>query len=250
MRAFGFAERPEIAAVVPGSPADRAGLVAGDAIMAVDGVAVPVADVPRPDRRRPSYASTAALRARLDAAFAKGGATLTILRGGAERIVPIMPVPGCASPVELQPGTKRNAWSDGHAVALTSAIVAAAATDDELAALVGHELAHNFLHHRDRLDAAGVGRGLASRVGAKAAQVRATEDEADALGLYLAARAGYDPAAAAAFWQRFGAEHGDGLFTDATHPGWRDRVAALTRIAAEIAAKRRAGLPLVPARAN
>lgn len=248
MRAFGFAGRPALSAVVPGSPADRAGLVAGDTITTVDGVALPARDVPQPDRRVPGYAATAALLARLAAAFSRGPATLTIVRGAAERVVRIDPVAGCASAVELQAGTTPNAWSDGHAVALTSAMAAAAASDDELAVVIGHELAHNFLHHRQRLDAAGIGGGLGSRIGRKAAQVRETEDEADALGLYLAARAGYDPAAAATFWQRFGAEHGDGLFPDATHPRWRDRVATLTRIAAEIAAKRSAGLPLVPER--
>lgn len=243
---FGFAGRPVLSAVVAGSPADRAGLVAGDTIAAVDGVAVPAVDVPRPDRRPPSYAATAALQARLATALTRGAAVLAIVRGGVPRDVRLDPVGGCASPVEVQAGTRRNAWSDGHAVVLTSAIIAAAASDDELAALIGHELSHNFLHHRARLDAAGVGRGLGSRVGPKAAQVRQTENEADALGVYLAARAGYDPAAAAAFWQRFGEKYGDGLFTDATHPGWRDRVTTLTRLAAEIAAKRRAGLPLLP----
>lgn len=250
VRAFGFAGRPALSAVVPGSPADRAGLVAGDTITTVDGVAVPATDVPQPDRRAPDYAATAALRTQLAAAFAQGLATLTIVRDGAERVVRVDPVAGCASAVEVQAGTTRNAWSDGHAVALTSAMVAAAASDDELAIVIGHELSHNFLHHRERLDAAGIGQGLGSRIGRKAAQVRETENEADALGLYLAARAGYDPAAAAVFWQRFGSEHGDGLFTDATHPGWRDRVATLTRIAAEIAARRRAGLALVPDQAD
>lgn len=242
-RLFGFAGRPVIEAVVPGGPADRAGLRMGDAIVAVDGFALPIATPPGGAQ---SDAAIETLQQRLAAAYARGRTVLTLERDGGTRAARIDPVAGCASFMQLQPGRARDAWSDGTGVAITSGMLAETRSDDELATILGHELAHNVLHHRDRLHAAGIGRGLASRVGAKAAQVRRTEEAADYVGLYLAARAGYDPAAAVAFWQRFGEAHGDGLLTDATHPGWRARVAALSAAAAEIAAKRARGAPLLP----
>ncbi len=131
-----------------------------------------------------------------------------------------------------------NAEADGRYVQVTSAIVDYVASDDELAVVIGHELAHNIRGHRAALDAQGVGTGLFSKFGKNAAKTRATEIEADRLGLYLMARAGYDPEAAPAFWRRFGREHGAGIFADATHPGWRKREEYLRDVIEEIAGKR------------
>ena len=120
------------------------------------------------------------------------------------------------------------------------------ASDDELAFLVGHEMSHNILGHRARLDEEGVGRGVFSAYGKNAAAIRRTEEEADYLGLYLVASAGYDPAAAATFWQRFSQAHGMGIFADSTHLNGQQRVRYLRLAAAEIARKRVANLPLTP----
>src|SRR3546814_17247433 len=51
--------------------------------------------------------------------------------------------------------------------------------DAELAAAIAHELAHNILRHRARLDAAGVDRGLAKQFGRNARMFKQTEIEAD-----------------------------------------------------------------------
>src|SRR3546814_18353503 len=66
------------------------------------------------------------------------------------------------------------------------------------------------------------------------------------LSVWLLAGAGYDPAAAARFWSRFGQRKGRPLFQASTHPSWRDRVAALEAEAATIAAARMLGRPLHP----
>jgi predicted Zn-dependent protease len=96
-------------------------------------------------------------------------------------------------------------------------------TDDELAAVIGHEIAHALLEHgRARMSEAlvkNVGINLAaayfglSDLGAtalaQAAQLAVTlpysrghETDADLLGIELAARAGYDPRAAVSVWQK------------------------------------------------
>jgi hypothetical protein len=234
-RLFEFAGRPAVQAVVAGSPADQAGIRAGDGIAAIDGVAIPAVAVPQPDRRRPSYDLAGAVQQQFDRALGRGPVHLSLDRGGTVLSVEVRPVSGCVSAVQLLPNHKRDAWSNGRGVVVTSRLAAIVASDDELAAIIGHELAHNILHHAQR-----------DMRGAKASRVREVEREADYVGVYLVARAGYDPAAAAAFWRRYGKEYGDGWFVDTSHPGWRDRTAALAAAAAEIAAKRARGLALLP----
>jgi len=96
--------------------------------------------------------------------------------------------------------------------------------DDEVAMIMGHEVAHALLEHaRERMAKSGgtelVLRGAAALFGlgglGDLAAVGATqllslkfgredESEADSLGLLLAARAGYDPAAGVTLWQKMG----------------------------------------------
>jgi hypothetical protein len=99
--------------------------------------------------------------------------------------------------------------------------------DELLAAALAHELAHNLLGHRARLDASG-------RAWSK---VKATERQADRLSVWLLANAGYAPDAALRFFERWGPATDLGLFTEPSHDRWKTRV---TRIASEIAALRAA----------
>ncbi|HPP83129.1 MAG TPA: M48 family metallopeptidase [Rubrivivax sp.] len=102
-------------------------------------------------------------------------------------------------------------------------------SDDEVAVVMGHEIGHALLEHaRERL-AKGTGTQLLLRGGAAllglgqlgdmAAQYgsellslkfsRDDESQADALGLALAARAGYDPRAGVSLWRKMeAATHG------------------------------------------
>jgi predicted Zn-dependent protease len=119
-------------------------------------------------------------------------------------------------------------------------------TDDELAAVIGHEIAHALLQHgRARMSEAvlkNVGVNLAAlyfglgdlgaTALAQAAQVaislpysRSHETDADLVGLELAARAGYDPRAAVSLWRKMAAAGGSQppQFLS-THPGHANRV--------------------------
>ena len=94
-------------------------------------------------------------------------------------------------------------------------------TDDEIAAIMGHEIAHALREHgRERLSqamaqnlvtniAAASGYGSSANAANQVAQYilvlpnsRQNESEADAIGLELAARSGYSPQAAISVWKK------------------------------------------------
>jgi predicted Zn-dependent protease len=98
-------------------------------------------------------------------------------------------------------------------------------SDDEVAMIMGHEMAHALREHaRERIGksmatrgaleigAAVLGLGTAGRMAAGMGEQllsltfsRSDETEADLVGMELAARAGYDPAAGITLWQKMGA---------------------------------------------
>lgn len=146
-----------------------------------------------------------------------------------------------------------NAWvmPGGKMAVNTGLIEKLNLTDDELAAVMGHEMAHVLREHaRERASEqalAGVGISIASAVlgigdiGQKGMEFaymgllglpnsRKHETEADRIGVELAARAGYDPRAAISLWQKMGqATGGDSGFKFlSTHPTREDRLRDLT----------------------
>ena len=118
-----------------------------------------------------------------------------------------------------------NAWCmpGGKIVVYTALIEKLKLTDDELAAVMGHEIAHALREHgRERASSAvnqsialgvigaatGAGQGtmdlaqLALEVTLNLPNSREQEIEADRIGVELAARAGYNPHAAVTLWQK------------------------------------------------
>jgi hypothetical protein len=232
IRAFGLDAGPAILALVPGSPAERAGLRLDDVLISVDGRPLPHGD---PGRER-SFDRMAQILDLIDAAFADGSAEIEIRRAGAPLSLHVGTETGCASRFQLIPSGRMNAEADGRYVQVTTALAAYVADDAELAAVLAHEFAHNILGHRVRLDAAHVSRGFLANFGRNAAHIRDTEIEADRYSVYLLDRAGYDPEAAVRFWNRFG-QRGLNFLGSPTHPNWRSRIASFET---EIAAIRRA----------
>lgn len=211
-RTFGLGEAPAVSAVVPGSVADQAGLRAGDAIVAIDGATIGAAP------KRDGFQRIA----QIDSALAAGPVVLTIRAAGAgAKTVALAGTPGCALRVQLVPARKPDAWRDGTIVSATDALMGFAADDNEIAAVVAHELAHIISNHRPE-------NSISKR------ENRAQELEADRMSLALMQRAGFDPAAAIRFRTRFGARYGAGLLSDRTHPPTRERLrvmqAELTRL--------------------
>ena len=79
-------------------------------------------------------------------------------------------------PVYVTKKLMLNAYADGSAITFSPVLCEALPGDEQLAIIVGHEIAHNLLGHYKK--------GLAGR--------KDQEREADYYGLYLAAYAGYD----------------------------------------------------------
>ncbi|PWF45425.1 M48 family metallopeptidase [Massilia glaciei] len=145
-----------------------------------------------------------------------------------------------------------NAWvmPGGKMAIYTGLIEKLQLTDDELAAVIGHEMAHALREHaRERASeqavaglgisvlAAAAGIGDAGQKGMEFAyqgllglpNSRRHETEADRIGVEIAARAGYNPQAAVSLWQKMGQQGGGGppKFLS-THPPREDRLSDLT----------------------
>jgi predicted Zn-dependent protease len=138
----------------------------------------------------------------------------------------------------------------GYVVVFTG-LLQLATTDDELATVMGHEIAHALAHHAsERLAREGVldkakemaGRILGQKVvallGGAAGKLyslsfsRRQESEADHIGLFLMTFAGYDPDQAITFWQKMeeqSARTGRPPEILSTHPSDAHRIQQLRR---------------------
>ena len=117
--------------------------------------------------------------------------------------------------------------------------------DDEVAAVMGHEMAHALREHaRERMGKTAATRGaieigsaifglgnagrLAADMGGQLLSLkfgREDESEADLVGLELAARAGYDPRAGVTLWQKMAAANkGAPPQWLSTHPAGKTRI--------------------------
>lgn len=125
-------------------------------------------------------------------------------------------------------------------------------TDDEIAMIMGHEMAHALREHsREQLaknSATSIGISLgaqllglgdmgnyAARLGGQLLSLRFSrndESDADLVGLEIAARAGYNPKASVTLWQKMGNATGsgaNGLAFLSTHPSGPERIRELER---------------------
>lgn len=225
-----------IAALDPNGAAARAGLRVGDSITGIDGMATIAIDDSPHGRMAWAQAMLSDLPATIE---------LGVQSARFADPVHLAPAPGCASEFRVEAYDAVKAQADGTVVYIPGGMVRFAANDEELATVIAHELAHNILMHRARLDAARINRGLGQQFGRSARLTRATEVEADRLSVWLLADAGFDPDAAARFWTGYGQRRGGGLFAAPTHPKWRQRVRIVTA-EATLLRRLRAADPVTP----
>lgn len=185
------------------------------------------------------------------------------VRAIAQRLIPHTSVfrgdaPGWVWEINVINSTEVNAWCmPGGKIAVYAGLIQKLnATDEELAAVMGHEIAHALREHaRERasqqvnagLAATGVGIALGGGQGTMdmASMVanltynlpnsRLHETEADRMGVELAARAGYDPRAAISLWQKMQKVSGNGgPQWLSTHPSGETRIRDLSDYAARV----------------
>lgn len=243
---YGLDRGPGVLAVVEDSPAARAGIVAGDVLIAVNGTAFPspvtIAAGLDNEEARPGIRMSEGW---LEQALGRGAAQLTLLREGQEIQVRLEPESGCPARVRLARSDQVNAFANHGYAIMTTSLLNFLESDDELAIVLGHEIAHVILKHPEKLEAQGVPEGLFRSFGSNARRVRATEVEADKLGLKLAWRAGYDVAAAIPYWRRYYGKYAVMPQLFRTHPSLHDRerliretIAGLGEASSEAGAKR------------
>ena len=71
-----------------------------------------------------------------------------VLRGKKTSVIKMMGISACSYNVQTLPSGSPNAFADGEKVFITMAAIKLAETKDELAFLIGHELAHNIFHYK------------------------------------------------------------------------------------------------------
>jgi len=152
-----------------------------------------------------------------------------------------------------------NAWcmAGGRMAVYTGLLQQIQPTDDELAQVMGHEISHALANHTaERMsvamasqagvaiagvfadDNAGLVMGAAALAAQYAVQLpnsRASESEADEIGIEIAAKAGYNPNAAVTLWEKMGAAGGEGppQFMS-THPSPTNRQERLRALAPQM----------------
>lgn len=143
----------------------------------------------------------------------------------------------------------------GGKIGVHTGLLDLVSSDDELAAVLGHEIAHVTLEHANQRMSAEVLRavgmfgvaygtrnedeetqnllmtayGLGTQVGIMLPYSRSHELQSDELGLKYAARAGYNPEAALQFWSKMEQASGGGAPPEflSTHPGYNNRLERL-----------------------
>ena len=160
--------------------------------------------------------------------------------------------------VNVLSSNELNAWCmAGGKIAFYSGIIEKLdLTDDEIAAIMGHEIAHALREHaRERATqsmvtnlgvavlgaALGVGQagtdliGSVAKVSFELPNSREHETEADRIGVELAARGGYDPRAAVVLWQKMAKASGNQPPQWlSTHPSNQSRQQDLAQYAARV----------------
>jgi len=151
-----------------------------------------------------------------------------------------------------------NAWcmAGGKMAVYTGLLIAVKPTDDELAQVMGHEISHAIANHTAEKmsvalasqiglstvamisggttgsNATLAGAELAAGLAVQLPNSRTAEEEADKIGIELAARAGYDPRAAVTLWRKMN-EAGNSDVPEflSTHPNPMNRISTLQDLA-------------------
>jgi hypothetical protein len=244
--------------ISPDSPAAKAGIKEGDRLLAVNSWSVPTG--------KDSLQT-------LDKKLAEQGkplqpVELTILQNNIEKKVAVTPIESCNYEVRLENNDVKNAYADGKNIVIYKGMMDFFKTDEEIALVLSHELAHNSMKHIDaKKKNAIVGSifGLLLDVAAATAGVNTNgefskagggiagnaysvefEQEADYVGLYYMAIAGYPINDSAVFWRRMAVSDSSAITAKSSHPTTPERFLAIEETVKEINQKVAEGRELKP----
>lgn len=250
-------ERLTVAHVVPGSPAAAAGLESGDRIVAVNG--------------RPAPKGKGAVD-RLTEMMSKNSparpAKLVYARGETRKQARLTPVVACTYPVRISSAGAPNAFTDGSHIVVNRGVLRIVEGDDQLALVVAHELAHITKGHFEKklhngllagagglvgdvallvvgFPSGGTFAKMAMREGQKAFS-KEFEREADYVGMYYMANAGYDTSGVEDFWDHMGGENPHSFAFAGSHPSGPERYLLVRATHKEIDTKLVSGEDLTP----
>lgn len=246
-----YGERLEVASVLSGSGAARAGLRKGDALIAANGKVLPIG----------ANAETQAAAILGPLASNSQSLELTVARGGANQQLKVPVTRACAFKIDIGNSDNINAYSDGQRVLITRGMVNFAQSDEAVAYVLAKDIAHNVLGHAATTKQAyTVGSIIDNLVAVRpdlsmligTAGVKPVPQELDAaadrLSLYMVARAGYSIDGARGFWQRLATQYPASVLNGYTaiHPTVSNRLTVIDKTVAEIKSKQAAKRPLVP----
>jgi membrane-associated protease RseP (regulator of RpoE activity) len=215
----GGQSHPTVLSVVPGAPAAESGLRVGDQIIEIEGELLPPG-------REGSHLLSHWLRE-----HKKKLLNLGVERDGVQTHLTVRPLPACSYEVMLSPEGEANALAEGQLIIVTEGMLTLLVTDDELATVVAHEVAHIAAGHTTQ----GLDSGMQED----------QEPEADYLGVYIAARAGYDVSGAADLLRQFAKEQ-NGEHQYAGRAEITRRLRAIETAINEVRTKRAVGKRLEP----
>lgn len=195
-----------------GSPADKAGLKAGDHITTVG---------PFPLKGQAKTQDNYTLLSQK--AFENTKSNIEILRGSKLIQFSVTPETICGYPVHVYFNDTLNGHTDGNEVFITSELLRRVPADVNVALIVAHELAHAIAGHIDQTPS------------------KTLELKADRMALILMARAGYDIDQAVSYWKDVPHPYKQ---STSTHPSTRERYENFLEAKTDIQTKQRIGLAL------
>ena len=165
---------------------------------------------------------------------------IRVRREGRDFMVFVTPEEVCDYAVTLSPTTTVNAYATGKKIIMTAGMMEFVKDDNELALIIGHELAHNTMGHIRK----SITNFILSLGGTR--YTRPFESEADYVGMYYMARAGYNISNVEDFWRRLAISSPKSVVRAKTHPTTPSRYLHIAASREEIQAKQAASTALLP----
>jgi len=220
-REMGAKEYPTLSYILMNSPASKAGLKPGDELLGDGETSLDVTSKA------------------FQNVLASGG-PLRIRRDGSVMDVDIVPEQKCGYDIKLAVTSDINAYATGKTITVTSGMMNFVKSDEELALIIGHELAHNTMSHIRKSITNYILSGMATRY------TRPFESEADYVGMYYMVRAGYNPNNVEDVWRRLALVNLKAVARAKTHPTYPNRYLSLAATRDEIEDKQASGAPIIP----